>query len=93
MDMSYPITEYFIYTSHNTYVSGNKYNSDSKLEMYEINLKKGCRCIELDIMQTKEDALIVKHKSSQNNILLEDVLRTIKNVGFTFNSFPIIVCV
>jgi phosphatidylinositol phospholipase C delta len=48
-DMTQPMQNYYIYSSHNTYLSGNQLNSDSQTEMYEMALKKGCRCVELDI--------------------------------------------
>lgn len=91
-DMSLPLTEYYVYSSSNTYLSGISINSDSKLEMYERSLKKGCRCLELDIINLGEE-LVVKHKNSKNHIELGDVLKTIKTVGFAFNPFPIILSV
>jgi hypothetical protein len=90
--MNKPLNEYYIYTSQNTYLSGNKLNSDPKLEMYEMSLKKGCRCVQIDIYEKNEE-FIVKNKFSQGYIMLEDVLRTIKNVGFTVNPYPIILMI
>ena len=62
--------------------------------MYELSLKKGCRCVEIDITESKPNEFIVRHKNGNGNFIrLEDVLKTIKNVGFTFNPFPIIICI
>lgn len=44
-DMTLPINEYYIYSSSNTYLSGNNVQSDSQLQMYEFSLKKGCRSV------------------------------------------------
>ena len=90
--MTQPLTEYYVYSSSNTYLSGTSLFSDSKLEMYEHSLKKGCRCLELDI-QNIGDNLVVKHKNSKNSINLADVLTTIKNIGFSINKFPIILSI
>ena len=90
--MGLPLTEYYVYSSSNTYLSGTTVTSDSKLEMYENSLKKGCRCLELDIQNLGQE-LVVKHKNSKNSIDLADVLTTIKNIGFGINPFPIILSI
>jgi hypothetical protein len=46
--MDQPTNEYFIYSSHNTYLKGHQLYGDSSVEMYAYAINLGCRCVELD---------------------------------------------
>ncbi|KAK3693766.1 PLC-like phosphodiesterase [Podospora appendiculata] len=48
-DLSHPISNYFISSSHNTYLEGNQLSSKSSAEAYRAVLQNGCRCIEIDV--------------------------------------------
>lgn len=55
-DMSYPISNYFISTSHNTYLSGNQLYGEASTLAYKNVLVRGCRCLEIDVWNGDEDA-------------------------------------
>jgi phosphatidylinositol phospholipase C delta len=48
-DLNWPLASYFISSSHNTYLSGNQLSSDSTTEAYTNVLRRGCRCVEVDV--------------------------------------------
>ncbi|KAF7816106.1 phosphoinositide phospholipase C 2-like [Senna tora] len=61
-DMTAPLAHYFLYTGHNSYLTGNQFNSDSSTLPIIEALKKGVRVIELDLWPNSRgnDAEMVK---------------------------------
>ncbi|KAK3019004.1 hypothetical protein RJ639_003612 [Escallonia herrerae] len=60
-DMNAPLSQYFVYTGHNSYLTGNQLNSNSSDIPIIEALHKGVRVIELDMWpnSTKDDVDVV----------------------------------
>lgn len=61
-DMSAPLAHYFLFTSHNTYLTGNQISSNSSIAPIIDALKRGVKVIELDLWpNSKKDDVEVRH--------------------------------
>lgn len=48
LDRNHPLPEYFISSSHNTYLMAHQLYGSSDASAYEIALRTGSRCVEID---------------------------------------------
>ncbi|KAM0389436.1 hypothetical protein ACHAQC_008746 [Fusarium culmorum] len=85
-----PINEYFISTSHNTYLLGRQVATRSKLEGYIEALSKGCRSVEIDCWDGLNSQPVVKHGYSlTTSVSFRSVIKTIKEYAFVTSDMPL----
>ncbi|XP_054465507.1 1-phosphatidylinositol 4,5-bisphosphate phosphodiesterase eta-2a [Anoplopoma fimbria] len=93
-EMTQPLCNYFIASSHNTYLMGDQLMSQSRVDMYAWVLQAGCRCVEVDCWDGQDGEPIVHHGYTlTSKILFKDVIDTINKYAFIKNDYPVILSI
>lgn len=86
-----PLNEYFISSSHNTYLTGRQVNGNSSVEAYVTALRRGCRSVEIDCWDGDNDNPRVTHGFTRTtSVHFVDVIRAIDRCAFDSSPYPVI---
>ncbi|XP_027630245.1 1-phosphatidylinositol 4,5-bisphosphate phosphodiesterase zeta-1 isoform X2 [Tupaia chinensis] len=90
-DMTHPLSDYFISTSHNTYLISDQLVGPSDLWGYVSALVKGCRCLEIDCWDGSQNEPIVYHGYTlTSKLLFKTVIQAIHKYAFMSSDYPVV---
>ncbi|CAF1565253.1 unnamed protein product [Rotaria magnacalcarata] len=90
-DMTRPLCDYYISTSHNTYLFYSQVSGNSDPEAYNHVLLMGCRAVEFDCYDGDDGKPIVKHAFTLvKSCSFESIIRCIEPNLFKVSPYPVI---
>lgn len=85
-----PMNEYFISSSHNTYLLGRQVAGISSVEGYITALMRGCRCVEVDCWNGPDNQPIVVHGNTlTSRIHFRETISAINKYAFIKSPYPL----
>jgi len=86
-----PLNEYFISSSHNTYLLGRQVAGSSSTEAYIRALQHACRCVEIDCWDGPDGRPVVMHgRTLTKSVPFQDCISVIQKYAFVASPYPLI---
>ncbi|ODV82758.1 hypothetical protein CANARDRAFT_204594, partial [[Candida] arabinofermentans NRRL YB-2248] len=89
-DFTKPLNEYFISSSHNTYLLGRQFKGKASVEGYIRALQRGCRCIEIDIWDSENGPIVTHGRTLTNSVDFRTVIEVVRKYAFITSPYPVI---
>ena len=94
LDLDHPLTDYFINSTHNTYLTGHQLHGKSTAKMYSHAVLNNYRLVELDCYDGDGNNIIVTHGYTfVEKINAKDILNELKENSFISSDLPVILCI
>ena len=94
LDLDNPLTDYFINSTHNTYLTGHQIHGKAKSSMYSKAVLNGYRLVELDCYNGDNDTIRVTHGYTLvGEVNAKDILIELRNNSFKNSELPVILCI
>uniref|UniRef100_A0A803KRH8 Phosphoinositide phospholipase C n=1 Tax=Chenopodium quinoa TaxID=63459 RepID=A0A803KRH8_CHEQI len=93
-NMNEPLAHYFLYTGHNSYLTGNQLSSKSSIKPIIKALLSGVRVIELDLWPSKNnknDIQVFHGGTMTSPVKLNKCLEAIRDNAFVASKYPVII--